>query len=86
VSGREFFLYAQENNLRQHAEKAGAGGKQSDEERARSVLELSRGSCDPADERQNILRLQCGERLLRNDQLRGANRNFLRRRGVGSED
>jgi hypothetical protein len=27
VSHGEFFLYAQENNLRQHAEKVGAGGK-----------------------------------------------------------
>src|SRR5271168_3267397 len=59
---------------------------QSDEERARSLLKLSRGGGDPADQWKNILRLQRRECLVRHDQLRRAHRDFFRRRRTWPEN
>ena len=60
--------------------------KESDEERARALLEVPGRGLHPALEWEDFFRLQRGERLLRNDQLRRANRDFLRGGPAWSED
>ena len=53
-----------------NAEEAAAGGEASFAARARPLFEVPGGSSHPAVERENLFRLQCGERVLRHDQLR----------------
>lgn len=60
--------------------------EEGDEECARTLLEFPGRGRHPPLERQNILGMQCGECLLRNEQLRGANRDFLGRRATWPQD
>ena len=75
-------LYAQEKAGRQNTSKTAAVGKAGDEERARTLFEVPGWRRNPALERKDFFRLQCGERFVRNDQLRGADGDFFSRRAA----
>src|ERR1035438_7154569 len=49
--------YAPKSSLRKSAEKAGAAGREGDEECPCSVFEVSRGSGHPADQWQDLFRV-----------------------------
>src|ERR1700692_936766 len=74
---RTFSVYAQDNAVCGRTGKTAAVRAKSYEELARPLLEVSSWSGRAAFEPQNIFRVQCGERVLRNDQLRRADCDFF---------
>src|ERR1700727_1575612 len=71
------FYYAQEDLASCRGGEAAAVREKSNEECTRTLFEISGWGGDPALKRENFFRLQCGERLLRDEQLRRAHGNFL---------
>ncbi len=85
-SPRNIFRYERQAIAWSRIDATAAVCKEGHEERARAVFEIPGRGRHPALERKNLLGLQCGERLLRNDQLRRAHSDFLGCRATWSKD
>jgi hypothetical protein len=74
----EIHHHAEENIAIWRSDKAIAIRPEGDEKRTCTLLQVPGWGCDTALERKNLLGMQCGECVIRNDELRRAYSDFLR--------